>query len=157
VTGVTSSEGGAFAGALFQYVPIDNGVYEWGAARGFGAWPGESTVVSIDIPFDQPQEFVLYMYATAQVWDWSPGSAATSDFSHTAVLQSVRVYDSAGVELQEFKLSAASGTDYVNLSPVPEPATFTAMMAGLAGLCLVLHGRRRAESRPAARGEAPSL
>lgn len=94
-----------------------------------GSLSGGSTFFSLDeaIVWGQPWDLRLGLLA------WSYGTADTL-FHNTARLTGVQVFDSAGVEITDFSLLAASGTDY--LHPVPEPAAAWLMAAGLCALRL---------------------
>jgi hypothetical protein len=63
------------------------------------------------------------------------GGAITTDFSHTAALQQVTVTDAFGNPISGPTFDSYSGFDYLGLggssSGVPEPGTWTLMVAGL--------------------------
>jgi hypothetical protein len=81
---------------------------------------------------------------------------ASGDFFHTLRWGGVQqVLDSAGRPVEGWTISADSGTDYavVNATPVPEPATWATLLAGLLLLWLATRRASAKESEPS-RGRA---
>ena len=73
----------------------------------------------------------------------SHGTTMILDFSHTARLQSLGVYDATGNLLNDVTIQTASGTVYPTASAVPEPSSF-AVVAG--ALALAVYRRVRSAS-----------
>ena len=65
----------------------------------------------------------------------SQGATMVLDFSHTARVQSLAVFDSTGNMLNDVTIQAASGTVYPTASAVPEPSSFA--LVGLVLACAV--------------------
>ena len=76
---------------------------------------------------------------------WAYGEADT-DFLSTATLTGLELFDANHVQVTQFSLTSASGTNYPN--PVPEPATLALLLSGLGVLAL---GVRRKSQSPMAR------
>jgi hypothetical protein len=113
----------------------------WTTTNGYLS--GASTFYSIDLP-------IIW----GQSWDLTVGLVATADgdvsadFLGTARVTGVQLFDSNHMEVTDFQLLAASGTNY--LAPVPEAGSAWLLLAGLSGL----GGVGALQRRRAARGEA---
>lgn len=70
-------------------------------------------------------------------------SDSYADLSHTARFTGSRVLDANGLPIADATISSASGFDYRNPSPVPEPAAWASLAAGLA--VLRMSQRRRVD------------
>jgi hypothetical protein len=137
VTGTTSSVAGGFGNEQFQYVPVVGGHEQFGpSTRSYGVVGGTATI-PVTFTFDQPISFTIYFYALAQIFEWQPGSAATADFSHTAVLDQIVVLDSQQQVVPSFDIVSASGTRYGVDGVVPEPRTVILSGASLLALCFI--------------------
>lgn len=146
VSGTTSQEGGAYASGVFQYVPVVGGAEDWTAAQVFTATIGSPSVVPVDFTFGQPTEFTIFFYALSEIWNWVPGSDATADFTHTAVLSGIDVYDEQNTPVDGFTIASASGTRYTANGVLSEPGS---MCLAAIALCLVAvqHTSRRRNPR----------
>ena len=85
---------------------------------------GGSTFFSLDLPmnWDQPWDVKVGLLA------WAYGQA-DADFLSTATLTGVELFDANHVQVTQFSLTSASGTNYLN--PVPEPATWVLLLSSL--------------------------
>lgn len=103
-----------------------------------GILSGSSVFYSVALPmlWGQPWDLKVGLLA------WSYGTA-DSQFLNTATLSGFEFFDADGVAVNDFSLSSASGTDYLN--PVPEPSAAALLPAGIALL---------ARRRPSIRGRA---
>lgn len=142
VDGTATMSGGGTARSLFQYVPVLNGIEAWDQVQAFGVADG---IAQITVPFvfDQPTEFIIHFYALAQIWSWEAGSAAVADYSHTAILNQIVVRDAQQQLVNDFSITAGSGTLYTAAGVVPEPGTWLMMGSGL----VLLAGMRRRQQR----------
>ena len=66
--------------------------------------------------------------------------AGSADFSATAVLEAILLFDASGNPVSGYTVTGESGTVYPTAAPVPEPATLAALGLGAAAL---LRRRRR--------------
>lgn len=146
VDGTATMSGGGTARSLFQYVPVLNGVEAWNQVQAFGVSDGLAQI-TVPFVFDQPTEFIIHFYALAQIWSWEPGSAAIADYSHTAVLNQIGVRDSQQQLVNDFSITAGSGTFYTAAGVVPEPGTWLMMGSGL--VLLAGLGRLQQRRQPA--------
>jgi hypothetical protein len=73
---------------------------------------------------------------------WSGSGSA--DFSHTAVLTGIDLFDSSGAPISSFDITSASGTFYGPNGVVPEPGS---MLLGLAGMAVLAMGLRSRQAR----------
>ena len=71
------------------------------------------------------------------------GRTGDASFMSTAKLVDIQLFDGAHQRITDFTLSAASGTDYLSASAVPEPQTWALLALGLVP---VLRRRERARS-----------
>lgn len=102
---------------------------------------GGSTFFSLDLPMNWGQPWDVKVGLLA----WAYGEADT-DFLSTATLTGLELFDANHVQVTQFFLTSASGTNYPN--PVPEPATLALLLSGLGVLAL---GVRRKSQSPMAR------
>lgn len=87
----------------------------------------------VDIPFEFGQSLYLNTFVYAGVSIRNGSGAGIADFGHTFEWSGVQgVFDNEGNAITDYKISSASGTDYVN--PVPEPASVVALGAGAVAL-----------------------
>lgn len=147
IDGNTISRNGAFGNSLFQYVPSRNGSLDWSAVQSFATADGEA-VVEVPINFGTPMEMLISFYALAQVLSWQAGASAEADFSHTAILSQIEVRNSAGQLVNDFRIVAASGTQYdangVGAGAVPEPGSAPLLLAGLGAAAWLRRKRKQA-------------
>lgn len=105
------------------------GVFLSGWAGSVGSVSGSGRVSTLGFLAPFPVVF-------GQAWDLKLGLAvraygeSSGEFMSTARLVGLDVFDAAGVRLDQFSLSAASGTSY--LAPVHEPASALLLLCGLA-------------------------
>lgn len=122
----------------------------WSASRG-----GEREVqdlVTFAVPVTVGQAFDWGVFGTAIAGDVSYGSGpdpstALADFSHTVHYGGSAILTIGGVAAQGWSLASASGVDWMQAAPVPEPGSWALLLAGAA---LLLHRVRRRLPRPAA-------
>ncbi len=90
-----------------------------------GSLSGSSVFRSVALPmvWGQPWDLKVGLLA------WSYGTA-DSQFLNTATLSGFEFFDAKGVAVNDFSLSSASGTDY--LDPVPEPSAAALLLVGIA-------------------------
>lgn len=141
VDGTKVMNGGGFANSLFQYVPILDGVEAWDHVQAFSVIDGAAQVV-VPFIFDQPTEFIIHFYALAQIWSWEAGSNALADFGHTAILDQIVVRDAQQQLVNDFSITAESGTLYTAAGVVPEPGAWLMMGSGLFVLAAVYRRRQ---------------
>jgi hypothetical protein len=104
---------------------------------GTGSLSGSGTYGSTNhgtfVDFDLPVQFgvPLRLQAGLQVWALGTGNA---DFSSTATLTDVLVFDAEHNPVSEFAISSESGTSY---AATPEPSTVVLTLVGLAALALL--------------------
>ena len=134
VSGTTTSAGGGVPNPGFQYVPVVNGQDDFSSAVSYGLDPSGDTLIPVTFTFNQPIDFTIYFYAAARIIRWESGSAASDDYSHTAILDSISVLDSRGDVVPIFSIAAGSGTSYGRNGVVPEPTTLALLGFGLACL-----------------------
>jgi hypothetical protein len=103
---------------------------------------GLATSPAISFIFDQPLEYALWFTAGINIWDFSDGSSATSDFSHTATLTKIQVLTSDQQNLADFQIQAQSGAQYTANGIVPEPATILLLIAAIPCLGFLRRWRR---------------
>jgi len=136
VAGTSSSTPGGSGRPQFQSLPVINGVPQWGQQSNYLVTNGVATI-PLSFTFGQQFEFGIYFYALAQILTangWTTGAAASADFSHTAILNTITVRDSSGNLLSDFTITSGSGTSYTPTGVVPEPGTFCLVVIGLVGL-----------------------
>jgi hypothetical protein len=112
VTGTSGATPGGNGRPQFQWVPVVNGVADFGAQRNYTVSSGGTAVVSFPFVFDAPSSFGVYFYALAQIFGWLPGASAFADYGSTAVLVQIAITDSAGQPVEGFRIQSASGTSY---------------------------------------------
>lgn len=104
--------------------------------------PTQSGYYTLTVPVRLNTEFGLAMGlgAFASAYNqWAPGSS-TVDFYDSAKLTNLRLWDDSGKTIAGFDLTAGSGHVYL---PVPEPATWALMLAGLLAVGRAARGQRR--------------
>jgi len=113
---------------------ISNATPPAGWVTSTGSLSGGSTFYSVALPmvWGQPWDVKVGLLA------WSYGTA-DNQFLNTATLSGFEFFDANGVAVNDFSLSSASGTDYLN--PVPEPSAAALLLAGIA---LLVWRRQRA-------------
>lgn len=108
---------------------ISNGAPPAGWTTSMGSLIGGSTFYSLDLPMNWGQAWDVKVGLLA----WAYGTA-DSNFLTTAKLTGLQLFDANHVEVTQFTLNAASGTDYVNNVPLPPSAFF--MLSGMGALGL---------------------
>lgn len=104
---------------------ISNATPPAGWATNTGSLSGGSLFYSVALPmvWGQPWDVKVGLLA------WSYGTA-DNQFLNTATLSGFEFFDANGVAVNDFSLSSASSTDYLN--PVPEPGAAALLLAGMA-------------------------
>jgi PEP-CTERM motif len=116
---------GARRGSLGGWSSGDPLPPTWAAGPGF--IDGGSDFLSITLPmvWGQPWDFELGLLV------WAEGESA-ADFSNTATLTAVQLFDATGQPVSDFRLVTGSGAVYANA--VPEPSVALLFLVGLAAL-----------------------
>jgi hypothetical protein len=112
---------------------ISNGAPPAGWSTSMGSLIGGSTFYSLDLPMNWGQAWDVKVGLLA----WAYGTA-DSNFLSTAQLTGLQLFDANHVEITDYTLSSASGTNYVGAVPLPSALLF--MVSGLSILGL---GARR--------------
>jgi hypothetical protein len=99
----------------------------WTTITDAGSLGGSSTFYSFDLPMTWGQSWDVKVGLLA----WAYGTSDT-DFTSGAKLTGVTLFDAKHNVVNNFSLTATSGTDYIN--PVPEPASVVLMLSGLGAL-----------------------
>ena len=133
VTGTSSNSSGNSARAQLQLIPIDAQGH-FGTEQNFGVDSSGNAFIPISFTFGVAFSYEISFYSLAQIFRYESGAYAISDFSHTVVLDSIGVTDNSGSRLNDFGISAASGTVYTSSGIIPEPGTWALCLAGLTGL-----------------------
>ena len=136
--GSETAEGSAIPHADLYWTHNPNGVIE-------RLQPGTHTQLGQDyyattFTYGVPFAFSATLEAFVEFYLGGAGSG-TTDFSSTAVLSQVRIYDPSGQPVQGVTVTGASG--HVYPSPVPEPATFATLGVGLAAIMRRSRTRKR--------------
>jgi hypothetical protein len=132
----TTSPGNPVVPESFDVFSFDTGVdysFTVGPGPGFGISP------TIPIVFGQPTELNINLDVDSDITNFTVGSFSKNDYSSTAVLSTIKVFDSSGDPVNDFMITSASGTSYSASGVIPEPATWT--MLGVAMIAAVLYLR----------------
>lgn len=126
----------------------------WGASSG----PNTSRVIdghwtfSVPVVVGTPFDLGIYARAQSSQRSYGAGTAVSStelDFSHSVLVQGVSgLMLNGSLITSGYTLTAASGLDWTQALPVPEPGTWGLMVAGLGWLGHV--ARRKARTASAA-------
>jgi hypothetical protein len=87
-----------------------------------------------------PMKVSFWMAAGGETGGIDDRVDAEADFSHTMILSGVNARDGSGNPLSNFSVIGDSGTNYLDVQSVPEPASIVLLMSGTA---LLFFGRRR--------------
>lgn len=140
VTGTSSTSGSPnSARAQLQYIPFDS-QGNIGPEQNFAVDSFGNTYIPINFTFGVPFTYEISFYSLAQILQYSDGSFASSDYSHTVVLDQVKVADGKGNLVSNFGIVAESGTSYSANGVVPEPASWLLIAVG--GAALAMYRRR---------------
>lgn len=122
---------------LYAYLPSSNTFH-------FITKVNATTPLSPDIPvtFGHPIDIAFDLAASGVLKEFQVGSSTLSDFSHTAILNSILAFDSNGNPVPLI-VSAQSGTQYGPSGIIPEPSTLT-----LAAFALITFAIMRTRRRP---------
>jgi hypothetical protein len=105
-----------------------------------------STDYSIAIPFIYGQALTLNLSSYAAAQAWIGGSSAIMDSSHSFYWGGInQILDQNSNIVSGFTVTSASGTNYLqdfSVAAVPEPETYTMMMAGLGLMGFVARRRK---------------
>jgi hypothetical protein len=129
VAGPASATGGAIAFPAFYYVPVVNGLLQYGNQQGFGVVNGQAAVL-IPFTFGTPQTFDIDFYALADILSWQTGSSASADYSDPVVLESLVVTNSSGAIIPNAPIDSASGFGYQSFEG-PEPGSLVLLSSAL--------------------------
>ncbi len=104
---------------------ISNAAPPAGWATSTGNLSGSSVFRSVALPmvWGQPWDVKVGLLA------WSYGTA-DNQFLNTATLSGFEFFDANGIAVNDFSVSSASGTNYLN--PVPEPSAAALLLMGIA-------------------------
>lgn len=136
VTGTSSNTAGQSGRPQFAYVPVVAGALDYAGQVQYSVVSG-STTIPITFTFGSPFEFDIDFYALAQIYQWVPGASASADYSNTAILDAITVYNSQGNVVPSFTIQSESGTSYGSGGVVPEPLTVVLVASSLLLLCFI--------------------
>lgn len=133
-------------------VGTDRQRVRWSANR--GAERTVLDVVTFAVPVTVGLAFDWGIFGSALAGDVSYGSSpepsiGLADFSHTLLYGGSAALTIGGATVQGWTLSSASGIDWMQAAPVPEPGSGALMLAG-AALLMLQRLRRRLPLRAAA-------
>jgi hypothetical protein len=117
---------------------ISNGVPPAGWTASTGRLTGSGTFYSLDLPMNWGQAWDVKVGLLA----WAYGTA-DADFLSTAKISGIQLFDANHVEISDFNLASASGTDYLNVDQVPLPSSVVLMFSALSGLAIASQRKRR--------------
>ena len=126
---------------------VNNGPPPAGFTAGIGSLSGQAAFASALLPVTLGQAVSLQVGLMATAY-----YAGSSDFSSTATLSAIALFDSNQNLLNTFSITSASGTHYDAsgvLSASPEPATFE-LLAGIAAAALIWKRKSARRSSPTA-------
>jgi len=117
---------------------ISNSSPPLGWTTSMGSLIGGSTFYSLDLPMNWGKAWDLKV----GLLTWAYGTADTN-FLTTAKITGLELFDANHVQVTQFSLSSASGTNYINAVPIPQ-----SMALMMSGLGLLGFSARRKNSSP---------